>query len=129
LGVLFEKIKDPRTHEIIGAAMEVHNELGSGFLEQVYQEALEREFASRHIPFEAQPSVRIHYKGHPLNKTYQPDFICYGQILIEIKALSNLSGTEQAQIINYLKATALELGLLINFGTDTLEYRRFVYSK
>jgi len=125
----FQQVKDPRTHAIIGVAMEVHKELGSGFLEPVYQEALERELNSRHIPFEAQPAVQILYKGQPLNKTYEPDFICYGQVLVEIKALSKLSGTEEAQVINYLKATALEVGLLINFGTDTLEYRRFVHTK
>lgn len=117
--------KDQRTYAIIRAAIEVHKELGCGFLEAVYQEALERELESRKIPFKAQPLVQITYKGHPLNKTYQPDLICYDQVLVEITALSNLSGTEEAQIINYLKATHLEVGLLINFGTASLEYKRF----
>jgi GxxExxY protein len=123
------KSADKRTYEIIGAAMEVHKELGSGFLEAVYQEALEREFRDREIPFKSQPPVQITYKGELLNKTYQPDFICFGNVLVEIKALSILSGSEESQIINYLKATGLEIGLLINFGTKTLEYRSFVYTK
>ena len=108
--------------------MEVHKELGCGFLEGVYQEALDREFSIRDIPFESQPIVRISYKGNPLNKSYQPDFICYSQVLIEIKALSSLSGTEEAQIINYLKATGLKVGLLLNFGGRSLEHKRFVYN-
>ena len=127
--MIFQHIKDPRTHAIIGAAMEVHKELGSGFLEAVYQEALEREFRDRGMEFRSQPVVLIKYKGEVLNKSYQPDFVCFEEVLVEIKALSNLSGTEQSQIINYLKATGLETGLLINFGTTTLEYRRFVYTK
>ena len=126
---IYQNSKDPRTHAIIGAAMEVHKELGRGFLEAVYQEALEREFRDRGIEFRLQPVVLIRYKGEVLNKNYQPDFICYDEVLVEIKALSNLSGTEESQIINYLKATGLEIGLLINFGTKTLEYRRFVYTK
>ena len=122
------KSVDQRTYEIIGAAMEVHRELGSGFLEAVYQEALQREFALRQVPFQAQPVVQIQYKGEPLNKTYQPDFVCYDGVLVEIKALATLSGTEEAQMINYLKATGISVGLLINFGGKSLEYKRFVYS-
>jgi GxxExxY protein len=129
LGVSLQQSKDPRTQAIIGAAMEVHKELGSGFLEAVYQEALERELRTRGIEFRSQPVVLIKYKGEVLNKSYQPDFICFDEVLVEIKALSNLSGTEQSQIISYLKATGLETGLLINFGPATLEYRRFVYTK
>ena len=120
---------DLNTYRIIGAAMEVHKELGCGFLEAVYQEALEKEFRDREIPFKSQPPVQIMYKGELLNKTYQPDFICFGNVLVEIKALSILSGTEESQIINYLKATGLETGLLINFGNKSLEYRRFAYTK
>ena len=108
--------------------MEVHNELGSGFLEAVYQEALEREFREQGIPFKPQPTVQILYKGKPLSKTYQPDFVCFDKILVEIKALSNLSGMEGSQIINYLKATGLKVGLLINFGSKSLENKRFVYN-
>ncbi|PKN26167.1 MAG: GxxExxY protein [Deltaproteobacteria bacterium HGW-Deltaproteobacteria-21] len=119
--------RDPRTHLIIGAAMEVHNELGSGFLEAVYQEALEHELTSRGIPFKSQPVVQIKYKGQPLKKTYQPDLLCFEGVLVELKALSSLSGIEGAQLINYLKATGLKTGLLINFGAKTLQYKRFIH--
>ena len=118
---------DQRTYKIIGAAMEVHKELGCGFLEAVYQEALGKEFAYQAISFKPQPIIQISYKGKPLDKTYQPDFICYKEIIVEIKAISNLSGIEEAQLINYLKATGLKVGLLINFGAKSLEYKRLVY--
>ncbi len=121
-------MRDKKTYAIIGAAMEVHNELGSGFLEAVYQEALEREFREQGIPSESQPSVQILYKGRPLSKKYQPDFICFDDIIVEIKAMDKLSGVEHAQIINYLKATGLNVGLLVNFGSKSLEHKRFVYS-
>ena len=121
-------MRDERTFNIIGAAMEVHKELGCGFLEAVYQEALEREFIDRRIPFKSQPEVQISYKGNPLRKTYQPDFICYDEVIVEIKAISNLTGLEEAQIINYLKATDLKVGLLLNFGSKSLEHKRFVYN-
>lgn len=123
-----ENVKDERTYKIIGAAMEVHNDLGCGFLEPVYQEALEREFQSQGIPYQSQPEVKIYYKGELLNKTYEPDFICYEKIIVEIKALSQLSRTEEAQILNYLKASKLSPGLLINFGAKSLEHKRFVYN-
>ena len=108
--------------------MEVHKELGCGFLEAVYQEALEREFTSQQILFKPQPIIQISYKGKPLDKTYQPDFICFDEIILEIKAISTLSGVEEAQLINYLKATGLKLGLLINFGATSLEYKRMAYN-
>ena len=95
-----ESVRDKKTYAIIGAAMEVHKELGSGFLEAVYQEALEKEFNIQGIPYKSQPIVKIHYKGQVLNKTYQPDFICYEDVIVEIKAMDKLSGTEHAQIIN-----------------------------
>ena len=120
-------MSDQRTFKIIGAAFEVHKELGSGFLEAVYQEALAREFTTQDIPHKSQPIVEIKYKGKPLEKKYQPDFICYEDIIVEIKALTKLSGIEEAQIINYLKATGLKVGLLINFGPKSLEYKRLVY--
>ena len=121
-------MKDEKTYQIIGAAMEVHKELGCGFLEAVYQEALEKEFTDQGIPFKPQPIIQIAYKGKLLDKTYQPDFICYKEIIVEIKAVSSLSGIEEAQLINYLKATGLKIGLLINFGSKSLEYKRFVYN-
>jgi GxxExxY protein len=119
---------DQRTYQIIGAAIEVHKELGNGFLEAVYQEALEQEFTYQEIPYKSQPPVRIEYKGKPLKKKYEPDFICYDDIIVEIKAMDKLSGVEHAQIINYLKATRLKVGLLINFGSRSLEHKRFVYN-
>jgi GxxExxY protein len=88
---------DERTYRIIGAAMDVHKELGCGFLENVYQAALEMEFKTQDIPCKSQPVVEIFYKGNPLNKVYQPDFICYNEVIIEIKAISVLSGVEEAQ--------------------------------
>jgi GxxExxY protein len=118
---------DQRTYKIIGAALEVHKELGCGFLEAVYQEALEKEFTAQAIPFNVQPVLKIFYKGNPLMKTYQPDFVCYDEVIVEIKALSNLSGVEEAQLINYLQASKLRTGLLLNFGSKSLEYKRFAY--
>jgi len=120
-------MEDERTYKIIGAAMEVHKELGRGFLEAVYQEALGREFSLQRIPNKAQPIIDILYKEVLLEKKYQPDFICYDEVIVEIKAVSSLSGVEEAQLINYLKATGLKVGLLLNFGSKSLEHKRFVY--
>ena len=106
--------------------MEVHKELGSGFLEAVYQEALEKEFSYQRIPYKSQPQVGIEYKGEPLGKKYEPDFICYDAVIVEIKAMNKLSTNEHAQIINYLKAAKFKVGLLINFGSKSLEHKRFV---
>ena len=121
-------VKDERTYKIIGAALEVHKELGCGFLEAVYQEALEREFKFQEISHKSQPTIEIKYKGEPLEKKYQPDFVCYEEVIVEIKAMSGLTGLEEAQLINYLKATALKVGLLINFGSKSLEHNRLVYN-
>ena len=120
--------KDQQTHAIIGAAMEVHGQMGSGFLESVYQEALAVEFTARGIPFAREIELTVRYKGQPLRCTYKADFICFGLVLVELKALTALGGVEQAQVINYLKATGLERGLLINFGRSSLEFRRVVFS-
>jgi GxxExxY protein len=124
---------DSRTYPIIGAAMEVHRQLGCGFLEAVYQESLELELAARKVPFNPQMCLGIKYKGQQLKCRYCADFICFDEIVVEIKALAKLSGNEEAQILNYLKATGLETGLetglLINFGARSLEYRRFIRSK
>jgi GxxExxY protein len=121
--------KDPRTYAIIGACMEVHRELGCGFLEAVYQEALAIEFAKRHIPFLREVALALEYKGEPLRTRYCADFICFDSVVVELKAVARTSDTEQAQIINYLRATGNEVGLLINFGTKSLQYHRFVLSK
>jgi GxxExxY protein len=121
-------IKDPRTHQIIGSAMEVHRSLGHGFLEAVYHEALGMEFASKRIPFQSEVELPIYYKNEPLLTSYRADFVCYDGIVVELKALKKLSGKEDSQIINYLKATKLEVGLLLNFGTPSLEYKRFTFT-
>ncbi|MFH1953990.1 MAG: GxxExxY protein [Pseudomonadota bacterium] len=121
-------MRDERTDRIIGCAMEVHKELGCGFLEAVYQEALGREFNLQGIPNTVQPIIEIFYKGGTLDKKYQPDFVCYEQVIVEIKAIALLTGLEEAQLINYLKATGLKVGLLINFGAKSLEHKRLVYS-
>ncbi len=125
---LLNNVKDERTYKIIGAAMEVHKELGCGFLEAVYQEALRREFDLQGIPNVAQPLIGICYKGKPLDKKYQPDYVCYEEIVVEIKALATLTSLDEAQLINYLKATGLAVGLLINFGAKSLQYKRRVYN-
>jgi GxxExxY protein len=121
-------VRDERTFKIIGAALEVHKALGCGFLEAVYQEALGQEFTTQGIPFRGQPLVEIKYKGKTLEKKYQPDFICFDEVIVEIKAISKLTSNEEAQLINYLKATGLKIGLLINFGSKSLEYKRLVYT-
>jgi GxxExxY protein len=123
-----EKAKNDRTYKIIGAAMEVHKELGCGFLEPVYQEALETELENQGLPYKSQSVIDIYYKQKLLEKKYQPDFICFNEVIIEIKALEQLSGIEESQIINYLKASKFKVGLLINFGSKSLEYKRFVYN-
>jgi GxxExxY protein len=123
-----EKAKNDRTYKVIGAAMEVHKELGCGFLEPVYQEALETELENQGLPYKSQSVIDIYYKQKLLEKKYQPDFICFNEVIIEIKALEQLSGIEESQIINYLKASKLKVGLLINFGSKSLEYKRFVYN-
>ncbi len=119
-------INDPQTYAIVGAAMAVHQELGNGFLEAVYQEALSIEFIAASIPFQRESAVPVSYKGTKLGTTYRADFICYDSIIVELKALTRLSGTEEAQLIHYLKSTGMKRGLLINFGAHRLEYKRFV---
>ncbi len=116
-------------YSIVGAAMEVHNQLGSGFLEAVYQEAREFELKARQIPFEALKHLQVHYKGAILNKGYIADLVAYNKIIIELKAIETLTDNDEAQLFNYLKATGLELGLLINFGGSKLEWKRRILTK
>jgi GxxExxY protein len=119
-------LKD-EVYAVVGAAIEVHRELGPGFLEPVYQEALEIELGKQAIPFHAQQALSIQYKGQVLVKQYVPDLVCYDQIIVELKALNRLSGTEESQLLNYLKASGLRVGLLVNFGSQgKLEWKRFV---
>jgi GxxExxY protein len=121
-----EQQNDPQTYAIIGAAMEVHKQLGCGFLEPVYQEAMDIELAARGVAFSPQAELVILYKGKPLKCTYRPDFICFGTLIVELKALSQVGGIEEAQVINYLKATGFHVGLLLNFGARSLQFKRFV---
>ena len=113
------------SYKIIGCMMRVHRELGCGFLEKVYQEALEREFTAEEIPFQREANLKIYYRGIPLQQEYIADFVCYGKIIVELKAISKLSDVEKAQIINYLKATGYKLGILANFGETSLKTERF----
>ena len=117
-------------YTIIGAAMEVYNVLGPGFLESVYQEALEIELSTRGIPFESQQQLYIRYKERQLKQQYKPDFVVYEKIIVEIKALDRLASHNQAQLLNYLKATRLPVGILINFGAEQdLEWKRMIWSQ
>jgi GxxExxY protein len=120
--------RDWQTHAIIGAAMEVHRELGPGFLEAVYQQALAIEFSARAIPFASEVELPVYYKGKRLDCTYRADFVCYHEVIVELKALKAITGVEEAQVLNYLKATGLGRGLLLNFGSPRLEFKRFVFS-
>ena len=117
---LFEK----ESYAIRGCLMTVFNELGSGFLEKVYQEALEREFIEKKIPYKREAPLQIMYKGVPLHQEYIADFICYDKIIIELKAVSELTDVHSAQVFNYLKATNLDLALLVNFGGERLKIER-----
>ena len=117
-------------YAIVGAAMDVYNDLGPGFLENVYQEAMEIEVEARKIPSRAIQEIHIKYKGKELNKFYIADLICYDKVIVEIKAMDKLTLREEGQLINYLKATGIKVGLLINFGHyPSLEWKRLVFTK
>lgn len=114
-------------YTIQGAIFEVYKEMGCGFLEAVYEECLHREFTTQNIPHQTQVSLPLQYKGEPLDKTYRVDFICYNKILIELKAVKTIQPEHKAQILNYLKATGFQLGLLVNFGSHPkVEIHRFI---
>jgi GxxExxY protein len=118
------------TYRILGACFEVYNEMGCGFLEPVYQECLESELRIQEIPFESQAVLEIEYKGIRLEKRYQPDLICFGTVVVEIKAAASLLIEHEAQLLNYLKVGEFEVGLLVNFGHyPKLEYTRLVNQK
>ncbi|MBR6247985.1 MAG: GxxExxY protein [Muribaculaceae bacterium] len=124
-----EFIYKEETYKIRGCAMSVHSELGSGFLEKVYQEALALEFKDNNIPFKREAELIISYKGRKLQQHYFADFICYDDIIIEIKAVSELNDNHRSQVFNYLKATGLSMGLLINFGERSVRVERIVNFK
>ena len=120
-------ILEEETYRILGACFEVYKDKGCGFLEAVYQECLEMEFRHQTIPYHAQKELMLFYKGEQLRQTYRPDFICYDQVIVEIKAVSKLATEHHAQLHNYLHATGLKVGLLINFGHHPkVEYQRIV---
>ena len=122
-----ELLYKEEVYKIQGAIFEVYKEVGTGFLEAVYQESLEAELSLRDIPFEAQKEMIIHYKGKPLKQTYKPDLICYNKIIVEIKAVKAIAPEHQAQILNYLRATEMELGLLVNFESHSkATIKRFI---
>jgi GxxExxY protein len=118
--------RDPQSHAIIGAAMEVHRELGFGFLEAVYQCALALEFQDTQIPFRAEVPLPVRYKAKPLTCGYRADFICFEDFLVETKAIAELTRADDAQVINQLKSTGLQRGLLLNFGAPSLQFKRLV---
>ena len=120
--------RDKETYAIIGAAMTVHRELCCGFFEAVYQDALEKEFKHLAIHYRREVKLPIYYRGQRLNSYYQADFICFDSVIVELKALQRLSGTEEAQVINYIKASNLHLALLLNFGTRSLQHKRQVFN-
>jgi GxxExxY protein len=120
-------IRDPETYVIIGAAIEVHKEMGCGFLEHAYHHALAIEFAAERIPFHPQVDIPIYYKGQLLPCNYRADFLCFDAVLVEVKAMKALTPVERAQVLHYLKATRLRKALLINFGALSLEYERIVH--
>ena len=117
------------TYNIIGAAMEVHRQLGCGFTEKVYQDALERELTLRNIPHSREVHMPVIYKGKVLDSVFIPDFVCYGKIILELKAVQALENLHRAQTINYTKVANVETALLINFGSESLEYERLFNNK
>ena len=123
---MLEHQPDPQTFQIIGAAMEVHRRLHRGLAEGLYCDALAIEFALRAIPFEPKRAIQLEYKGHTLEGVYRLDFVCFDSVVVEVKAVSALTPPDEAQLLNYLGMTRLKRGLLINFGTKSLEYKRRV---
>jgi len=126
MGKVQDLLYKEEVYQIIGAAMEVHRILGPGFLEAVYQEALEIELSLRGIPYESYKRLKIQYKERYLKQGYEADFLVFEKIIVEIKAADKLISKNEAQILNYLTATKLKLGVLINFGEESLVWKRFV---
>ena len=114
------------SYQIIGICMNIHSTLGGGFLEAVYSEVLEMEFKKNNIQFEKEKKLEIYFNGEKLNKTYRADFLCFDEIILEIKSVNFLHENFSSQLLNYLKATNKKLGILINFGEKSLKYKRIV---
>jgi GxxExxY protein len=123
-----EIIYKEESYKIIGACMKVHAALGAGFLESVYQEALEKQFIKDQIPYAREKILKVHFDGHELRKTFKADFVCYDQIIVELKSSSFIHIDNIAQTKTYLKATQCRLGLLVNFGEKSLTYKRVLHS-
>ncbi len=121
-----EFVYKEESYRIRGAIFEVHRQLGCGFLERVYQEALEREFQLRNIPYEREKAIPIIYKGCTIAEPYRADFVCYGKIIVELKAVQELEDIHRAQIINYLKVSNMKLGVLVNFNATSVAPERFL---
>ena len=123
-----ELLYKQESYDIVGAIIAVSKELCCGFVEKVYQEALEYEFKERGIPYEREKEIEVVYKGHPLGEIFRPDFICYGKIIVELKAATALEGWHRSQVINYLHIAKMKLGLLVNFGEPMARIERIVSS-
>ncbi|MCK6619153.1 MAG: GxxExxY protein [Calditrichaceae bacterium] len=124
---MVELLYKEEVYKIVGAAMEVHRELGPGFLEPVYQEALAIEFEMQKIPFREQPQIKLFYKDQQMETYYKPDFFCYDKIIVEIKALKKCTEIEEAQVLNALKASKQRVGVLINLGEPSLFWKRYIF--
>ena len=122
-----KQMQDEETFKLIGLAMKVHGELGFGFLEAVYKEAFEIELQTAGIPYEREKRLEVCYRGVKLKTNYIADFVCHGSVIVEAKAIQQLTGHDEAQLLNYLKATGCKRGLLFNFGSKSLEYKRKVF--
>jgi len=126
---LQDSIRDPQTYAIIGAAMEVHSVLGPGFVESVYRDALRVELLSRGIQCACEVEFPVYYKGSRLDGRFRADFVCNDSIIVEVKAVSTWGKAEEQQLVNYLKVSKCPLGLLVNCGSDLLQFKRFILSK
>lgn len=124
--IMNELIYKEESYAIRGAIIEVSKELGCGYLERVYQDALEVEFSLRNIPYEREKTIQITYKGKPLGEPYRADFVCYGKIIVELKAVEELTSKHRSQVLNYLNATKMKLGMLVNFGEEFTNVERLI---
>ena len=128
MGAAMSIVLKEESYQVMGSCFEVYKEMGCGFLEAVYQECLELELTARGIGYQAQPTLKLSYKGRPLKQTFSPDFVCFDRVVLEIKAVKDLTDQMRAQVHNYLRVTGHQLGLLVNFAHyPQVEYDRIVY--